>query len=118
MTISPAIVALDKQKAQELFKAYKTHVHYAKPIDHEIGRAYQLLAKGRLIIRAHDSIRAAGLNGNFPKLALARADWPQCFCQMYTDGSVSFSARQWLRGRDFRYSFPADTFVRAQSRRA
>src|SRR5262245_9547583 len=96
MTIQPAIVRFEASKARALWHDYKKHLHYAKPIDREIGRAYQLLAQGKLIIRAYDSIKAAGLNNEGrPVLALARADWKQCECVASygtVDGWIQFRA--------------------------
>src|SRR5262245_37526237 len=109
MTISPAVVALERSKAKTLYQDYKKHLHYAKPIDKEIGRAYQLLAQGRLIIRVFDSIKNAGVNENgLPILALARADWKECFCNISFDGSVRFAKERWLRSNGQRYMLPAE----------
>jgi hypothetical protein len=45
-----------------LFRKYREHKHYAKPgIDWEIQQTYWLIAKGRLIIRALESVRVAGV---------------------------------------------------------
>lgn len=50
-------------------------------------RAYQLLAQGRLVIKALESVTAAGLNEQgLPKLAICRAHARECLCEMYTDG--------------------------------
>lgn len=68
-------ITLDRVKARELYRKYKEHAHWSEPMDDEVRRAYQLIAQGRLVIRAAESIRAAGLNDQkLPKLAIARAD--------------------------------------------
>lgn len=121
-------VEIDRGKALELYREYKKHAHYAKPIDRECQRAYQLLSQGRLVIRALDSIKAAGLkteglDAGFPKLALARADAPSCKVAMSHDGSADMYAgdierrsRGWRAGggsiqsRNC-FSFPAGTFA-------
>lgn len=73
-------IVLDREQARELYRQYKKHQHYSEPLDHEIRRAYQLIAQGRMVIRAIESIRAAGLNEQgFPKLAMIRADAQTCF---------------------------------------
>lgn len=72
-------ITIDRSKARELYRAYKKHRHYSEPMDDEIRRAYQLLAQGRLIIRALESVRAAGLGPDgLPKLAICRADKKVC----------------------------------------
>lgn len=81
-------ITLDRDKARELYRAYRKHQHYSDPMDDEIRRAYQLLAQGRLVIRALDSIVKAGLGDDgWPKLAIARADLPKCRCTIRHDGS-------------------------------
>jgi hypothetical protein len=86
-------IELDRVKARELYRAYKSHIHYSEPMDHEIRRAYQLLAQGRLIIRAIESIKAAGLNDDgLPKLALARSDLKAVWLDTHHNGSCSFTS--------------------------
>jgi hypothetical protein len=119
MTIHPAVVKFDRDKARDLYRDYKKHLHYAKPVDREIGRAYQLLSQGRLIIRLFDSIKTAGLNPqSHPVLAIARADWPECFCTVRHDGSAIYSATGWPRSNSVRYDLPPGTFQREAPRRA
>lgn len=117
MTIQPAVVTFDRDKAAELFRDYKKHLHYAKPIDHEIARAYELLSKGKLIIRAFESVKAAGLDarGN-PVLALARGDWGMVFCTVRYDGSCIFSANPWPRANSIRYDLPEESFPRGRGK--
>jgi hypothetical protein len=90
-------VDLDRSKARELYRAYKKHQHYSTPIDEECRRAYQLIAQGRLIIRALDSVKAAGVytegeGVGLPKLALCRADALSCVGRVSHDGSASMAA--------------------------
>jgi hypothetical protein len=66
-------------------------------MDAEIRAAYQALARGRLVIKALESIKTAGvktegLDIGFPKLALVRADAPTCKVQMSHDGSATMHA--------------------------
>lgn len=73
-------VTVDRVEARALYRQYKTHLHYSKPIDRECMRAYQLLAQGRLVIKALESIVVAGLNAQgLPKLAICRADATSCY---------------------------------------
>lgn len=84
-------LALDKAKARELYREYKKHQNYSSPIDHEIQRTCQLIAQGRTVIQAIESIKAAGLNEEgFPKLAIARATQERCFLRLNADGSAEF----------------------------
>lgn len=76
-----ASVNIDRERAAELYREYKAHRHYATPVDDEIRRAYKEIAAGKVVIRALESIKRAGLNeAGLPKLAIARADLPKvCF---------------------------------------
>lgn len=68
-------IDMDPAKARELYRAYKAHRHYSEPIDWEVQRTYQLLAQGKLVIKALESIVAAGVDAQGrPKLAITRAD--------------------------------------------
>jgi hypothetical protein len=119
-------IEIDRAKAKELYQQYRKHAHYAKPIDHEVMRAYELLSKGRLVIKAIESIVKAGLktegtDAGFPKLALVRADAPSCKVNVSTDGSAYMHAgdveprsqRGWGRGlmqSKNCFTFPKGTF--------
>jgi hypothetical protein len=73
-------IVVDRAEARALYRKYREHQHYARPIDWEIQRTYQLIAQGRIVIKAIDSIVAAGLNDErLPKLAIVRADAEECF---------------------------------------
>jgi hypothetical protein len=85
-------LVVDRAQARELWRTYRQHQHYSKPIDWEVQRAYQLLAQGRLLIRAIGSIVAAGLNAeHLPKLAIVRADAAECFWRPDQRGGGVFS---------------------------
>lgn len=91
-------IEVDREKALELFRAYRTHQHYSKPIDYEIQRAYQLIAQGKVIIDAVKAIADAGLNDErLPKLAIVRADAETCYLGLERDTAV-FSDARWVRG--------------------
>ncbi len=86
-------IEMDRSKARDLYRAYKKHLHYSRPIDRECMRAYQLLAQGRLIIKPLESIVAAGLDDRgLPKLALCRADALACQVAVRSDGSAVMSS--------------------------
>jgi hypothetical protein len=97
---------LDRAEARERYRDYLKHLHWSAPIDDEIRRCYHLLANGRLIIQALESVKAAGLGDDgFPKLALARADQKTQGAVMRSDGSATFSPMAWRRSRETRLSF-------------
>ncbi len=84
-------IQIDKTKAKEMFRAYKAHAHWSEPIDHEVRRVYQLIAQGRMVIKALESVKAAGLNDQkLPKLAIVRADAAICHFRGFRDGSAVF----------------------------
>lgn len=92
-------IEFDPAKARELYRAYRKHQHYSTLIDWEIQRIYQLVAQGRVVIRAIESIKAAGLNEQrLPKLAIARADAEACFFRVERNECI-FDTEAWPRRR-------------------
>ena len=86
------LIKVPREQAALLYRKYKEHVAYSKPIDWEIQRCYQLLASGKVIIRAIESIKQAGLNREFlPKLAIAPATAAACHLRRYRDGRIIMS---------------------------
>jgi len=80
-------ITLDRSEARELYRDYKKHLYYSAPIDDEIRRVYQLIAQGRVVIKALESIRLAGLSAQgYPKLAIARATATACWLFKGSDG--------------------------------
>lgn len=114
-------IVVDRAKAKELYQKYKTHAHWSSPLDQEVMRAYQLLAAGRLVIKAIESVAKAGLktegvDAGFPKLALVRADAPTCKVEMRGNGGALMHAgdtvprsRGWQQGGGTQQS--ANVFV-------
>ena len=91
-------VTIDRERAAELYRAYQVHQHYEKPIDEEIRRTYRLIAQGRVIIQALESIKLAGRNDEgWPKLAIARADQKSQWCTLHSDGSATMQPSAWFR---------------------
>lgn len=83
-----------REQARQLYRSYKEHKHYSTPVDREVQRAYQLLAQGRLVIRALESIKVAGLNADgLPKLVLAPAHAKQVRGIVQANGSATLDAR-------------------------
>jgi hypothetical protein len=115
-------VVMGRAEARDLYRAYKKHLHYSEPIDREVMRAYQLLAQGRLVIKALASMIAAGLDDkSHPKLAIACATAKSCSCSIGANGSAVFDSRtvqsykrdngkDWQTERAF-FRFPHGSFT-------
>ena len=117
-------ITVDRKEARELYQKYKAHVHYSQPIDREIQRTYQLIAQGRVVIRALESIKAAGLyedgpNKGLPKLAIARATANECYFHANENGAAVFNTTNewgtdhWVRRK---ITFPAGSFPTIKER--
>lgn len=110
-------IDMDVKQAKELYQSYKAHQHYSEPIDWEVQRTYQLIAQGKVIIKALESIRNAGTgDDNLPRLAIVRADAHQCHLEYHHDGSatMSFKDSRWSEraGIRQRVDFGANSFPR------
>ncbi len=109
-------LAIDKAEAERLYRQYRDHRHSATEIDDEIRRVYKEIARGKVVIRAIDSVRAAGLGADaLPKLALVKADEPHVRLRPRSDGSADMlaaSANGWSRkiSAAKRFRFAANTF--------
>lgn len=88
---------VDPTHARELWQKYQSHVHRQTPADAEIAAIYKRIAQGKTVIRALESIRAAGMNTEgLPKLAIARADTSRCYFHTNSRGEVQFrDGRLW-----------------------
>ena len=105
-------VTVDRLEARRLYREYKKHQHWSRPLDRECQRAYQLIAVGRMVIQALESVRLAGLytegvGVGFPKLALCRADALACTAQMGHDGSCTMTADNARVRTSFRHNWQA-----------
>jgi hypothetical protein len=107
------VITLARHEAALLHRKYKEHLAYSQPIDWEIQRAYALLAKGKAIIRAIESIKQAGLNRDFlPRLALTVATAKVCHLVRYRDGQCQMSPQNgWSRKTKHNLALRANTFV-------
>ena len=107
-------IFMDAEKAEELYRKYLTNRHYERPEDAEIRKAYKLLSKGKLIVRAQASILNAGLKADaLPKLALANASAPACWLDpSSSSGSAVMSSSERYNSRDTRnvFRFPNNSF--------
>jgi hypothetical protein len=115
-------VVMSRSEARELYREYKKHLHYSTPIDREVQRAYHLLAQGRLVIKALESVVKAGLDGEgHPKLAIACATATRCVARLDRNGSATFDSRtvqsykprddnKWIAERAY-FAFPRGSFA-------
>jgi hypothetical protein len=91
-------VLVTREKARELMKAYRLHRSAQTPEDRAIERAYREIASGRVLIRALDSIKAAGLDEHGrPKLALARADHRRVRMSIGVSRDAQFYPLRWTK---------------------
>lgn len=113
-----AVVETDAAQAREQWKLYQSHrlnQGQVTPVDREIEAIYKAIARGGKVIRALESIRAAGVNNKgLPKLAIVRADQKTCRLHIRSDGSMTMRSgnERWMRSRmarDIRFDFPAGT---------
>jgi hypothetical protein len=97
-----ALTQVDREKALELWQKYQTHKHYQTEADAEIATIYKRIAQGKTVIRALESIRAAGLNQQgMPKLAICKADTQICYFHRY-ENRCEFHSKRWARSDDRR----------------
>ena len=107
-------ITLDRFEAAKLFRKYREHRHNLgkpNPADLEVERAYKAIAAGKVVIRALESIRLAGLGADgLPKLALVRADAERCWCEMNSAGGAVQSVAEWPRPSRYTNTIPNDRF--------
>jgi hypothetical protein len=121
MTMQTENIVLDRGEALRLYRKYREHRHYSQPVDLEIQRVYQAIAKGQVVIKALSSIIGAGVGDDgLPKLAICRADATMCFVEMRSDGGARMSADRWPKeNHNRRYiDFAAGSFPGNRTRRA
>ena len=84
-----ALQTITPGAAAELYRKYQEHRAYQTPYDAEIASIYKQIARGRTVIRALESIRAAGLDTEgFPRLAIAPAHLTVCRWSAGTNSCV------------------------------
>jgi hypothetical protein len=91
-------LALDQDKARELFDRYNEHRAGYTEADREIAAIYKHIAQGKTVIRALESIRQAGCDEQgLPKLAIAPAHLSECWYHVNAAGTergnVTFGKR-------------------------
>lgn len=86
-------LVVPRSDAIRLHREYKAHRAYQTEMDREIERTYRLIAQGKVVIQARESIRVAGLGADgYPKLALCRADSRLCTLEIFTNGECRMYA--------------------------
>ncbi|HEY2596961.1 MAG TPA: hypothetical protein VGJ79_00620 [Candidatus Dormibacteraeota bacterium] len=108
-------ITVDREEAAAIYRKYREHQHYSTPIDREVQRVYEAIAKKKIVVQALASIVKAGLGEDgLPKLAIVRADSEKCHLQLRGDGGARFSKDGWAPDRNRRTyidlppgSFPA-----------
>lgn len=81
-------LAIEPEKARELFERYQEHREGYTDADREIASIYKQIAAGRTVIRALESIRAAGCDAQgLPKLAICPAHMTECWYRPMLCGS-------------------------------
>ena len=113
-------ITLDRNEALALYRKYKAHRYWSEPVDLEIQRTYQLISKGKVVIKALQSIVTAGLGDDgLPKLAIVRADATKCYVDMWQSGGGRMGMDRWPREQaNRRYiDFPAGSFPWQRSNR-
>jgi len=104
-------ITLDRAEAAKLWRKYKEHTNYSTPIDAEVMRAYQLLSKGRLVIKALESIAKAGVNvEGLPKLAIASATAKACYLERHVNGGATMASSDNWRTKKNIHHWRADSF--------
>ena len=106
-------VTVERDEAERLYRKYKEHQAYSSPIDWEIQRTYQLLAQGKVVIKAIESVVKSGVDEKgLPKLALGRATLKEVHLQRNVDGSgLMTSTTGWRQPKRDTFNYRADTFT-------
>ena len=115
-----SMITLERDEAARLWRKYREHKAHQTPLDLEIEQLYRLIARGKVVIKALDSIVKAGIGDDgLPKLALVRADATKCYLSMHSDGSAHMSTEPVINGKTAAskvVEFPAKSF-QARTRR-
>lgn len=114
-------LTMERAEALRMWRKYREHRAYQKPIDQEIERVYHAISRGKVVIKALASIVDAGLQTNgMPALAITRADARDCYCMIDRDGSARMADERWVNGRTAKnryFTFPEGTFPKDSRRR-
>lgn len=99
-------LSMDQTQARALYRAYQDNRGHMTTDDKAIAAIYKRIAQGRLVIRALNSITAAGLGDDgLPKLAIMRADQRKVRCYTMND-QVGFQTPDLRRAKDLNFRIP------------
>jgi hypothetical protein len=105
-------ITVSREEADVLYRKYKEHQNYSTPIDWEVQRTYQLLAKGKTIIKALESIAKAGVNEQgLPKLAIAGATAKACYLERATRGTCVMASSENWRATKNKFHWGEQAFI-------
>ena len=96
-------IVVPQDVAEQKIGEYKTLLNTQRRAeDTEMRRMYKAAMKGKPIIDVAAAWKATGLKDGYPRLALARADWSNCFFDRWScefrDQQRSMRAREhWIR---------------------
>lgn len=99
-------IIVPPEVAEQKLGEYKTVLKQQRRVeDVEMRRMYKAAAKGKPIIDVSAAWKSTGLKDGYPRLALARADWSDCFFDSWSkefrDQQRSMRAREhWIRVPD------------------
>lgn len=113
MTMPVQTITLGREEARVLWRKYQEHRHYSGPLDREIESTYRAISQGRVVIKALESVRLAGLGADrLPKLAIVRADATLCYINTQLNGAARMSMTRRQAGNETRtfIDFSSGTF--------
>lgn len=112
-------ISMPVEEARAAYREYRESVRQnPNACDQAIMLGYRALAAGKTILNLYDALRRGGLDEqNRPRLAFARADWPEVWFYAGPRGvafsrhrSVGFTWAYWNGLHRPRTSFPAGVF--------
>lgn len=108
-------IQIPKEKAKEEWKRYNQLIkkRNEKYIE-EMKKCMYQLSQGKALIDIYKVMEKAGVNKKYqPKLAIARADWEECYFRKQDSGRGFFSriSRSWQVKSEGDVDLPPETFV-------
>src|SRR5262245_31037181 len=107
-----ALITMEPVKAKQAFLQYREAVRGRHRKEDEIlMRGYKHLSKGKQCLDLVASMKKAGLDNQYlPKLAIARANWVECWIRK---GEHKFTAERYVSGTESRswIDLPHGTFT-------
>ena len=102
-------IVVPPEVANEKLSEYKVLLKTQRRAeDVEMRRMYKAAAKGKPIIDVAAAWKSTGLKDGYPRLALARADWSECFFDRW--GREFRDDRRSMRAREHLMRIPDDVW--------